>query len=43
MGADHYNRRPALHITDRERHDQLLAVIEGKRLTYRRIGEADHA
>ncbi|RLP25293.1 IS1595 family transposase [Mesorhizobium sp. YM1C-6-2] len=38
-----YNRRAALKITDRERHDQLLAMIEGKRLTYRRIGEADYA
>lgn len=38
-----YNRRAALKITDNERHDQLLAKIEGKRLTYRRIGEADHA
>ncbi|PBB78623.1 IS1595 family transposase [Mesorhizobium sp. WSM3879] len=35
-----YNRRAALQITDTERHDQLLAKIEGKRLTYRRIGEA---
>lgn len=38
-----YNRRTALKVTDTERHDQLLAMIEGKRLTYRRIGEADHA
>lgn len=38
-----YNRRAALKVTDTERHDQLLAMIEGKRLTYRRIGEADHA
>lgn len=38
-----YNRRAALAITDTERHDQLLAMTEGKRLTYRRIGEADHA
>lgn len=38
-----YNRRTALKITDTERHDQLLAMIEGKRLTYRRIGEASHA
>ncbi|TIT12271.1 MAG: IS1595 family transposase [Mesorhizobium sp.] len=36
-----YNRRTALKITDTERHDQLLAMIEGKRLTYRRTGEAD--
>ena len=38
-----FNRRTALKITDTERHDQLLAMIEGKRLTYRRIGEAGHA
>jgi transposase-like protein len=38
-----YNRRAALKITDAERADQLLAMIEGKRLTYRRIGEARHA
>lgn len=38
-----YNRRAALQISDNERHDQLLAKIEGKRLTYRRIGEAAHA
>jgi len=38
-----YNRRAALKITDSERHDQLLGMIEGKRLTYRRIGEAGHA
>jgi len=25
-----YNRRAALKITNRERHDQLLAIIEGK-------------
>ena len=38
-----YNRRSALGIEDTERHDQLLAAIGGKRLTYRRIGEAGHA
>jgi transposase-like protein len=38
-----YNRRTALKVSDTERHDQLLAMIEGKRLTYRRIGKADHA
>jgi hypothetical protein len=38
-----YNRRAALKITDGERHDQLLAKIEGKRLTYRRIGKARYA
>ena len=35
-----YNRRAALKITDNQRHDMLLAAIRGKRLTYRRIGEA---
>jgi transposase-like protein len=35
-----YNRRSALGVEDRERHDMLLAAIRGKRLTYRRIGEA---
>jgi len=35
-----YNRRTALKITDTERDDQLLAMIEGKRLTYRRISES---
>ena len=38
-----YNRRADLGISDTERTDQLLAAIEGKRLTYRRIGEAGHA
>jgi transposase-like protein len=38
-----YNRRSALKIIDTQRHNQLLAMIEGKRLTYRRIGEAGHA
>ena len=38
-----YNRRTALKVTDAERHDQLLAKIEGKRLTYRRIGKAGDA
>ena len=28
-----YNRRAALKISDRERHDMLLGMIEGKRLT----------
>jgi hypothetical protein len=30
-------------VSDIERHDMLLAMIEGKRLTYRRIGEAGNA
>jgi len=38
-----YNRRTAPKITDAERHDDLLSMIGGKRLTYRRIGEAAHA
>lgn len=38
-----YNRRAALKITDTERHDDLLSMIGGKRLTYRRIGEARYA
>lgn len=38
-----YNRRAALKITDVERADDLLRGARDKRLTYRRIGEADHA
>ena len=38
-----YNRRTALKVSDTERRDQLLALISGKRLTYRRIGEANYA
>lgn len=38
-----YNRRSALKVSDAERHDMLLASIEGKRLTYRRVGEALNA
>lgn len=38
-----YNRRTAPKVSDAERNDQLVAMIEGKRLTYRRIGEAGHA
>ncbi|MGN6467987.1 MAG: IS1595 family transposase [Rhizobiaceae bacterium] len=38
-----YNRRAALKVTDTERHDMLLAMIEGKRLTYRRTGEAGNS
>jgi transposase-like protein len=41
---DHrYNHRVALGYTDAMRADITLAKIGGKRLTYRRIGEADHA
>jgi hypothetical protein len=35
-----YNRRTALEWTDGKRTTPLLEAIEGKRLTYRRIGEA---
>ena len=38
-----YNRRSALKVSDAERAAQLLAAIRGKRLTYRRIGEAANA
>lgn len=38
-----YNRRAALEITDTERQYQLLGMIEGKRITYRWIGEASYA
>lgn len=38
-----YNRRTALNVSDTERHDQLLAKIEGKRLIYRWIGESSNA
>ncbi|MCA8901295.1 MAG: IS1595 family transposase [Hyphomonas sp.] len=35
-----YNRRSSLGVNDDERHNQLLRMIGGKRLTYRRTGEA---
>jgi len=35
-----YNRRTALKVSDAERHNELLAKIDGKRLTYRRLDEA---
>ena len=35
-----YNRRTALGVNDEERHNQLLKAVAGKRLTYRRTGEA---
>lgn len=35
-----YSNRSALGIEDGERTDNLLRQIEGKRLTYRRVGEA---
>ena len=38
-----HNRRTAMKVTDTERTNQLLAMIEGKRPPYRRIGEASYA
>jgi len=38
-----YNRRAALKISDKERVNDIMRGIEGKRLTYRRIDEAAHA
>jgi transposase-like protein len=38
-----YNNRSALKISDRERTEKIMEGIEGKRLTYRRIGEAQNA
>ena len=38
-----YNRRSKLGVEDTERHQMLLAAVGGKRLTYRRIGEARFA
>ncbi|WP_292893227.1 IS1595 family transposase [Nitratireductor sp.] len=38
-----YNRRTALKISDAERAEDLLRMARGKRLTYRRIGEASYA
>ncbi|MCB1469753.1 MAG: IS1595 family transposase, partial [Rhizobiaceae bacterium] len=38
-----YNRRAALKVSDTERAEMLLEAIRGKRLTYRRTGEAAHA
>jgi transposase-like protein len=35
-----YNRRSAVGVEDTERHNQLLRMVGGKRLTYRRTGEA---
>ena len=34
-----YNRRTALKVSDRERHDDLLSMIGGKRLMYKRPNE----
>jgi hypothetical protein len=38
-----YSNRSGLGVNDAMRADRALAAIEGKRLTYRRIGEAAHA
>jgi transposase-like protein len=38
-----YNNRTALKVSDVERRDNALKGIEGKRLTYRRVGEACYA
>lgn len=38
-----YNRRSALGFTDKMRVDAIMEGIEGKRLTYRRIGETQNA
>jgi hypothetical protein len=35
-----YNERSSLGVTDAERMGKSVAGIVGKRLTYRRIGEA---
>jgi hypothetical protein len=35
-----FNRRTALKVSGRERRDDLLSMIGGKRLTYQRINEA---
>lgn len=38
-----YNHRSALGVTDAERTNKIAEGIEGKRLTYRRTGEAQNA
>jgi transposase-like protein len=38
-----YNRRTALKVSDAKRAEMLLEAIRGKRLTYRRIGEASYS
>src|SRR5665811_955829 len=38
-----YNRRSVLGFTDKMRVDAIMEGIEGKRLTYRRTGEAQNA
>ena len=41
--AFRYNHRSGLGVSDTERAAAALKGIEGKRLTYRRIGEAANA
>jgi transposase-like protein len=41
--AFRHNNRSALKISDRERTGKIMEGIEGKRLTYRRIGETANA
>jgi hypothetical protein len=41
--AFRYNNRSALNVSDAERAAKALKGIEGKRLTYRRAGEAANA
>ena len=38
-----YNNRAALKVSDTERTENIAKGIEGKRLTYRRIGQAQNA
>lgn len=38
-----FNNRTALKVSDAERHNNLLSMIAGKRLTYRRTSEAAYA
>ena len=38
-----YSNRSGLGVNDTQRADRILAAIAGKRLTYRRIGQAAHA
>jgi transposase-like protein len=38
-----YNNRAALKVSDRERTEKIMTGIEGKRLTYRRIDQAQNA
>ena len=38
-----YNNRSGLGVEDTERASKIIKQAEGKRLTYRRIGEAQNA